>query len=88
MSIWYNCINRFMIRRVLAAKDVWHARRGIVFSGFMKIFLPLIVVIPGLLMAASTRVALPVILVFFPARLQRPQPTRAAGLRWDRGAPP
>jgi len=49
VSIWYNCINQFMIQRVFAAKDAWHARMGIVFAGFMKIFLPLIVVIPGLI---------------------------------------
>lgn len=50
VSLWYNCINQFMIQRVLAAKDRWHARMGIVFSGFMKIFLPFIVVVPGLIM--------------------------------------
>jgi SSS family solute:Na+ symporter len=49
ISIWYNCINQFMVQRVLAAKDDWHARMGIVFSMFMKIFLPLIIVIPGLI---------------------------------------
>jgi len=49
VSIWYNCINQFMIQRVFAAKDDWHARMGIIFAGFMKIFLPLIVVIPGLI---------------------------------------
>jgi SSS family solute:Na+ symporter len=52
VSVWYNCINQFMIQRVLAAKDCWHARMGIVFSGFMKILLPFIIVIPGLIMFA------------------------------------
>ena len=49
VSIWYNCINQFMIQRVFAAKNDWHARMGILFAGFMKIFMPLIVVIPGLI---------------------------------------
>ena len=49
VSIWYNCINQFMIQRVFAAKDEWHARMGILFAGFMKIFMPLIVVVPGLI---------------------------------------
>ncbi|MDP6114728.1 MAG: sodium/solute symporter [Planctomycetota bacterium] len=49
ISIWYNCINQFMVQRVLAARDDWHARMGIVLAMFMKIFLPLIVVIPGLI---------------------------------------
>jgi SSS family solute:Na+ symporter len=49
ISIWYNCINQFMIQRVLAAKDNWHARMGIILAGFMKIGLPVITVLPGLI---------------------------------------
>lgn len=49
VSIWYNCINQFMIQRVFAAKNDWHARMGIIFAGFMKIFMPFIVVVPGLI---------------------------------------
>ena len=49
ISIWYNCINQFMIQRVLAAKDGWHARMGILLAGFMKIGLPVITVLPGLI---------------------------------------
>ena len=60
VSIWYNCINQFMVQRVLAARDAWHARMGIVFAGFLKIFLPLIVVVPGLIMfAMNPRLAEP-----------------------------
>ena len=47
-SIWYNCINQFMIQRVLAARDGWHARMGIVLAGFLKVILPAVIVIPGL----------------------------------------
>jgi len=53
VSIWYNVINQFMIQRVLGAKDAWHARMGIVFAGYMKIFLPVIVVVPGLILFAA-----------------------------------
>jgi len=49
VGVWYNCANQFMIQRVLAAKDQWHARMGIVFAGFMKILLPAITIIPGLI---------------------------------------
>lgn len=49
LSIWYNCINQFMIQRVFAAKDEWHARMGILLAGFIKIFLPLITIVPGLI---------------------------------------
>ena len=49
VGVWYNCANQFMIQRVLAAKDQWHARMGIVLAGFIKIFMPVLVVVPGLI---------------------------------------
>ncbi len=52
VSIWYNVINQFMIQRVLGAKDMYHARMGIVLAGYMKILMPTIVVLPGLILFA------------------------------------
>ncbi|HOQ86141.1 MAG TPA: sodium/solute symporter [Phycisphaerae bacterium] len=52
VSIWYNVINQFMIQRVLGAKDMYHARMGIVLAGFLKVILPVIVVVPGLILFA------------------------------------
>jgi len=52
VGIWYNVINQFMIQRVLGAKNMYHARMGIVFAGYIKILMPLIVVIPGLILFA------------------------------------
>ncbi len=52
VSIWYNVINQFMIQRVLGAKNVYHARMGIVLAGYMKIIMPAIVVLPGLILFA------------------------------------
>jgi SSS family solute:Na+ symporter len=52
VSIWYNVLNQFMIQRVLGAKNIYHARMGIVMAGFMKILLPGIVVVPGLILFA------------------------------------
>lgn len=52
VSIWYNVINQFMIQRVLGAKDMYHARMGIVLAGYLKIVLPVIVVLPGLILFA------------------------------------
>ncbi len=53
ISLWYNVINQFMIQRVLGAKDMWHARMGMVLAGFIKIFIPFILVIPGLILFAA-----------------------------------
>ena len=52
ISIWYNVINQFMVQRVLGAKNAWHARMGIVLAGYMKVLMPLIVVVPGLILFA------------------------------------
>ena len=52
ISIWYNALNQFMIQRVLAAKNTYHARMGIVFAGYLKILIPVIVVLPGLILFA------------------------------------
>ena len=52
VSIWYNVLNQFMIQRVLGARNSYHARMGIVLAGFMKVFLPAIVVLPGLILFA------------------------------------
>lgn len=52
VSIWYNVINQFMIQRVLAARDMYHARMGIVLAGFLKILMPTITVLPGLILFA------------------------------------
>jgi solute:Na+ symporter, SSS family len=61
VSIWYNVINQFMIQRVLGAKNSYHARMGIVFAGFMKVIMPFIVVVPGLILFAQ-----------YPEVMQRP----------------
>lgn len=52
VGIWYNVINQFMIQRVLGAKSMYHARMGIVFAGYLKILMPALVVMPGLILFA------------------------------------
>ncbi|MCF6286355.1 MAG: sodium/solute symporter, partial [Candidatus Hydrogenedentes bacterium] len=53
ISIWYNVLNQFMIQRVLGAKNTYHARMGIVFAGLIKIMMPVIIVLPGLILFAK-----------------------------------
>lgn len=48
IGIWYNCSNQFIVQRCLGARSEWDARMGVVFAGFMKILLPLLVVVPGI----------------------------------------
>jgi solute:Na+ symporter, SSS family len=49
ISIFYCAANQFIVQRVLAAKDEWHARMGVVFTDYLKLLLPLIIVVPGLM---------------------------------------
>lgn len=48
VGIWYNCTNQFIVQRCLGARSEWDARMGVVFAGFMKVVLPLLVVVPGI----------------------------------------
>lgn len=49
IGLWYTVINQFLIQRVFAAKDMYNARMGMVFGGFLKLLLPFIVVVPGMI---------------------------------------
>lgn len=52
VSLWYNVLNQFMIQRVLGAKNMYHARMGIVFAGWLKVILPIITIVPGMILFA------------------------------------
>lgn len=47
-NLYYWGCNQFIIQRALAAKSIGEAQKGLVFAGFLKLLLPLIVVIPGI----------------------------------------
>ena len=48
IGIWYNCTNQFIVQRCLGARSEWDARMGVIFAGFMKLLVPFLVVIPGI----------------------------------------
>ncbi|MBS1820865.1 MAG: sodium/solute symporter [Acidobacteria bacterium] len=48
IGIWYNCTNQFIVQRCLGARSEWDARAGVIFAGFMKLIIPFLVVIPGI----------------------------------------
>jgi solute:Na+ symporter, SSS family len=49
LGIWYWCTDQFIVQRVLAARDLSHARRGTVFAGFLKLLPLFIFVVPGVI---------------------------------------
>lgn len=44
---YFGC-NQYIIQRALAAKNIKEAQKGLAFAGYLKLILPLIVVIPGI----------------------------------------
>ena len=47
-NLYYWGTNQYIIQRALAAKSLPEAQKGIAFAAFMKLFLPIIVVLPGI----------------------------------------
>lgn len=47
-NIFYWGCNQFITQRTLAAKNVWHGQMGVVFAGFLKLLVPFLVVLPGI----------------------------------------
>jgi len=47
-NLGYWGFNQYIIQKALAAKDLSHAKRGLIFGGYLKILVPLLVLIPGI----------------------------------------
>jgi SSS family solute:Na+ symporter len=47
-NLFYWGCNQYIIQRALAAKSLQEAKRGLAFAGYLKLLLPLIVVVPGI----------------------------------------
>lgn len=48
-NIFYWGCNQFITQRTLAAKSVWHGQMGAVFAGFLKLLVPFLVILPGII---------------------------------------
>ena len=48
LSLWYVGTNQFYIQRCLGARSEWDAKMGVIGCAFLKVFLPVIIVFPGL----------------------------------------
>lgn len=48
INIGYWGFNQYIIQKGLAAKNLNEAKKGLIFAGYLKILIPLIVVIPGI----------------------------------------
>lgn len=48
MNISYWGFNQYIIQRALAARDIGEAQKGVLFAAFLKLLMPVIVVLPGI----------------------------------------
>ena len=48
LAIAYMSGNQAVVQRTLGARSEWHAKGGMLFGGFLKSFIPLMVAVPGL----------------------------------------
>ncbi len=79
ISTFYAAANQFIVQRALAAKNEWHARMGIVFTDYLKFFVPLIIIVPGLL-APKLYPNLPKADLVFPTLVENLLPVGLVGL--------
>jgi len=47
-NLYYWGINQYIIQRALAAKSIGEAQKGMVFAAFIKVLMPFVVVLPGI----------------------------------------
>ena len=47
-NLYYWGFNQYIIQRTLAAKSLKESQKGILFAAFLKLLIPLIVVVPGI----------------------------------------
>ncbi|MEO1203855.1 MAG: solute:sodium symporter family transporter, partial [Pseudomonadota bacterium] len=48
-NLFYWCTNQYVIQRTLGAKDLAEGQKGVLFSGFFKIMVPFMMMVPGVI---------------------------------------
>ena len=79
-NIFYWGCNQYITQRTLAARDLRHGRYGIVFAAYIKLIIPLIVVVPGIIAWILYAPEFERSDMTYPMLLQRLLPTGLSGL--------
>ena len=48
LGIWYWCTDQYIVQRLLSAKNIDHAQKATIFTGFLKLLPVLLFVVPGM----------------------------------------
>jgi len=49
MSVWYWCANQNIVQNALGAKDLEEGKKGILFLSYLKLFVPILFILPGII---------------------------------------
>jgi SSS family solute:Na+ symporter len=79
-NLFYWGANQFITQRTLAARDVKHGLYGTVFAAYIKLVIPFIIVIPGIIAAIMYKDELTRSDMAYPLLIERLLPTGLTGL--------
>jgi len=48
-NLFYWCTNQYVIQRTLAARNLAEGQKGVLLSGFFKVFVPFLMMVPGVI---------------------------------------
>src|SRR5210317_374750 len=48
-QLYFWCMNQTIIQRALGAKNLKEAKKGLLFTGLLKLFIPLVIILPGVI---------------------------------------
>ncbi|MDB9706384.1 solute:sodium symporter family transporter [Porticoccaceae bacterium] len=83
-NLFYWCTNQYVIQRTLAAKNLAEGQKGVLFSGFFKVLVPFMMMIPGVIAfhlygPVGSEGGLPSIDLAYPQLIRDVLPTYAMG---------
>ena len=78
-NLFYWCTNQYVIQRTLAARNLAEGQKGVLFSGFFKVLVPVMMMIPGVIAFHLYGDGLTTIDLAYPRLIRDVLPVYAAG---------
>ena len=78
-NLFYWCTNQYVIQRTLGAKNLAEGQKGVLFSGFFKVLVPFLMMIPGVIAFHLYGPGLPTIDLAYPQLIRDVLPVYATG---------
>lgn len=78
-NLFYWCTNQYVIQRTLAAKNLAEGQKGVLFSGFFKVLVPFMMMLPGVIAFHIYGAGLQTIDLAYPQLIRDVLPVYASG---------